>query len=184
MRAGVEIVIGNMCLRQTNQKKVCVMRGLLCVCARLICVKLQKTSEDTDTDAFSSLQMPSFNWPFVSSVDPSRFRVIVELRRPKPKKILAFSPNKWRSAYGFVSTPTADLFTSPRLRSRALGLSRRPTVWVKHEKQKRINRLFFFSLFCTNSLALVQRCLQRAPPCQNKDEPGPIVKEMAAMGGP
>lgn len=32
VRAGVEIVIGNMCLRQTNQKKVCLMKVLLFVC--------------------------------------------------------------------------------------------------------------------------------------------------------
>lgn len=42
---------------------------------------------------------------------------------------------------------------------------------------------FFFPL-CTNSLVLVQCSLQRAPPCQNKDELGPVVKEMSAMGGP
>lgn len=34
MRAGVEIVIGNMCLRQTKQKKVCLMKVVrVCVCA-------------------------------------------------------------------------------------------------------------------------------------------------------
>lgn len=30
----------------------------------------------------------------------------------------------------------------------------------------------------------MQCSLQRAPPCQNKDELGPVVKEMSAMGGP
>lgn len=36
----------------------------------------------------------------------------------------------------------------------------------------------------TNSLVLVQCSLQRAPPCQNKDELGPVVKETSATGGP
>lgn len=86
MRAGVEIVIGNMCLRQTNQKKVCDERLALRLRASYLC-QTPKTSEDTDADAFSRLQMPSFHWPFVSSVDPSRFRVIIELRRPKEKNL-------------------------------------------------------------------------------------------------
>lgn len=30
----------------------------------------------------------------------------------------------------------------------------------------------------------MQCSLQRAPPCQNKDELGPVVKETSAMGGP
>lgn len=38
MRAGVEIVIGNMCLRQTKQKKVCLMKVVLCAC---VCVCVQ-----------------------------------------------------------------------------------------------------------------------------------------------
>lgn len=38
MRAGVEIVIGNMCLRQTNQKKVCLMKVVcVCVCFFYLC---------------------------------------------------------------------------------------------------------------------------------------------------
>lgn len=37
---------------------------------------------------------------------------------------------------------------------------------------------------CTNILVLVQCSLQRAPPCQNKDELGPVVKETSAMGSP
>lgn len=36
MRAGVEIVIGNMCLRQTKQKKVCLMKVVrVCMRARV-----------------------------------------------------------------------------------------------------------------------------------------------------
>lgn len=83
MRAGVEMVIGNMCLRQTNQKKVCDERLALRLRASYLC-QTPKTSEDTDADAFSGLQMPSFNWPFVSS----RLRVIGELRRPKEKNLV------------------------------------------------------------------------------------------------
>lgn len=59
VRAGVEIVIGNMCLRQTNQKKVCLMRGWLGALAWVggwYLFKLQNTTgEDTTADASTSL---------------------------------------------------------------------------------------------------------------------------------
>lgn len=58
---------------------------------------------------------------------------------------------------------------------------------MKSRKEGGRGDKLFFSLslrLCTNSLVLVQCSLQRAPPCQNKDELGPVVKETSAMGGP
>lgn len=53
---------------------------------------------------------------------------------------------------------------------------------MKKEKEEGKDKLIF--PLCTNSSVLVQCSLQRAPPCQNKDELGPVVKETSAMGGP
>lgn len=53
---------------------------------------------------------------------------------------------------------------------------------MKKEKEGGKDKLIF--PLCTNSSVLVQCSLQRAPPCQNKDELGPVVKETSAMGGP
>lgn len=54
VRAGVEIVIGNMCLRQTNQKKLSDEKLALRLCVCCLC-QTPKTNEDTNTDAFNSL---------------------------------------------------------------------------------------------------------------------------------
>lgn len=78
MRAGVEIVIGNMCLRQTKQKKVCLMKVVgVCVC---MCVytlffylchsmkyKLEKVqdallSNPQEFDKYSGLISFLFSW--------------------------------------------------------------------------------------------------------------------------